>query len=133
MRPVEAHELQAALETIDPQQREAVAAKAKNCEQPLFEMRIEGIFGSATPPSGTIKIKAGNYVSPAFTVSNKPIRLAVPMPPAGSPGYNSIEIIGQATAVRVSMTPSKNYPVVSGAITEPVIWVPPASCSAGQG
>jgi hypothetical protein len=106
MQPVAARDLAAALETIAPEQRAAVEAKAKSCEQPLAHMTIQGIPGATTPPSGAIQIKSGKYVSPLFRVSDAPVSFAVPYPAPNAPGADQIEIIGHATSVRVSMTPS---------------------------
>lgn len=133
MQPVAAHDLAAALETIVPEQRAAVEAKAKSCEQPLAHMMIQGIPGAASPPSGTIQIKSGNYVSPLFTVSEAPISFAVPYPAPNAPDADRIEIIGHATSVRVSMTPSRDYPLVAGSVLQAVWWEPAASCQPGKG
>jgi hypothetical protein len=133
MHPVAARDLAAALETITPEHREAVKAKATSCEQPLAQMAVQGIPGASTPPSGTVQIKSGNYVSPRFMVSDKPVYFAIPYPAPNAPDADQIEIIGQATSVRVSMTPSRDFPLVAGSAFQRVWWEPASSCQPGKG
>lgn len=133
MHPVATQDLAAALETIAPEQRAAVEAKAKSCEQPLAQITIQGIPGATTPASGTIQIKSSNYVSPLFTVSEAPVSVAVPYPAPNAPNANHIEIIGHATSVRVSFTPSRDFPLVTGSVFQQVWWESAASCQPGKG
>lgn len=99
---VKAGEVEKAAGTIAPEQKDKIVEEAKACRAPLAQMRISK---SDANGHGVIRIRAGNYLSPAFTVGDAPINIAVPFPAPYATGKGEIVLEGAAKGVFVEMTP----------------------------
>lgn len=119
-------EIDKASGTIAPEQKDKIVEEAKACRAPLAQMRISK---ADTNGRGVIRIRAGNYLSPAFTVGDTPINVAVPFPAPYETGKGEIVLEGAATGVFVEMTPGVTLnDDGSRARTVPVWWKTDTPC-----
>lgn len=114
--------------TIAPEQKDKIVEEAKACRAPIAQMRISK---ADTNGRGVIRIRAGNYLSPAFTVGDAPINVAVPFPAPYETGKGEISIEGAATGVFVEMTPGVTVNNDTSTLrTVPVWWQTDKPCGA---
>lgn len=123
---VKAGEVEKAAGTIAPEQKDKLVEEAKACRAPLAQMRISKTDAGGR---GVIRIRAGNYLSPAFTVGDAPINVAVPFPAPYQTGKGEIVLEGAAKGVFVEMTPGVTLTDESSTSkTVPVWWQTDKPC-----
>jgi hypothetical protein len=111
MTTVSTADLTGAAGTLSPQSAPALTAEAKACHAPLGWMTLTK---SAGTQGGTVRIRSGVYLSPPFTVSDAPQRIAIPFPTAYSVGRGQITVEGAATGVELTLTPTWTAPSLQG-------------------
>jgi hypothetical protein len=116
---VDQRDIGAAATTLAPSAATALVEDAQRCKIPLVSMTIAK--GTAALGS-TIRIRAGNYVSPFFTVTDAPQRIAVPYPAPYGSGAGTFVIEGTAAGAILGLTPTKILVDLPGAQTIPVVW-----------
>ncbi len=82
-------------------------------------MRISKTTADA---GGVVRIRAGNYLSPAFNVADGPINVAVPFPGPYEAGKGEVVIEGAAKDVFVEFTPGLKIDTTAGVRRVPVFW-----------
>jgi hypothetical protein len=100
---VAAADLAGAAGTLNPQSAPALTAEAQACRAPLGWMTLAKTPGAQ---GGTVRIRSGVYLSPAFTVTDAPQRIAIPFPAAYSAGRGQITVEGAAGGVQLTLTPT---------------------------
>ena len=70
-------EITDASRTLDPATSEQLASRAKECSVPLAQVAIWKTPGAS---GGAIRIRSGSYISPVFTLTDAPQRVAIPFP-----------------------------------------------------
>lgn len=135
LTPVDPAQFEAALQTIAPELRDQTRQDIAACKTALFMMEVGPMPGASEPPSGYVQIKLGAYTSPRFAVGARPMGFAVPHPiPDAKTVLQGIVIVtGTARAARVSFTPPVDYPVLVGAVNQPVFYDVPQACGLDQG
>jgi hypothetical protein len=76
----------------------------------------------------TLRIHAGNYVSPYFTVTEGTQRIAMPYPAAYAAGAGIYVIEGDARGAILGLTPTKVLMDLPGSQSIPVVWRPDKPC-----
>lgn len=112
-------EIEKAADTLAPEEKDKVVAEAKACTAPLASMRLSK---TTSQGGGVVRIRAGNYLSPAFNVADTPINIAVPFPAPYETGKGEIVLEGPAKDVFVQLTPGLKMDQAAGALRIPVIW-----------
>ena len=118
-------ELGAAATTLTPSAAAALIDDAQRCKVPLVSMTISR--GSAAL-GGTLRIRAGSYVSPYFVVTDTTQRVAMPYPAPYGSGAGVYIVEGTATGAIVGITPTQVMLELPGAQRIPVAWRPVSPC-----
>ena len=105
--------------TLPPKVAQGMASDAQTCRIPLAEVQIWHDPGA---PDTVVTLQSGSYVSPAFQLTATPEIIAVPYPAAYSVGAGQIIVHGNATAMNVSLSPTKVLTNVVGAAAINVVW-----------
>ncbi|KQO57614.1 MULTISPECIES: hypothetical protein [unclassified Methylobacterium] len=116
---VKTSEIDKAAETLVPEEKEKLVTQAKACTAPLGNMRLSKMTANA---GGVVRIRAGNYLSPAFNVAEGPINIAVPFPAPYEVGRGEIVVEGAAKDVFFELTPGLKIDTTGGVQRIPVIW-----------
>jgi hypothetical protein len=119
-------DVSAALETIawSPEQL-ARFREREACGRRLAWVTIA--HGPGQPP-GRIRLQSGTYTSPAFEITDAPVRVALPYPAPYETGHGAISVIGTTTDAIVALTPPWHVPVQDGLHAQDVTWTPVAGC-----
>jgi hypothetical protein len=115
----------AAATTLTPSAAAGLVDDAQRCKIPLASMTIAK--GTAAVGS-TIRIRAGSYVSPYFTVTDAVQRIAVPYPAPYGSGAGTFVIEGNATGAILGLTPTRILIDLPGAQSIPVVWRAVSPC-----
>ncbi len=124
---VKAGDIDKASGTVAPEEKDKVVEEAKACRAPLASMRLSKTTAKG---GGVVRIRAGNYLSPAFTVADGPIVVAVPFPGPYEAGKGEIVIEGAAKDVFVQLNPGLTVDTTEGVKRIPVIWDTSKPCGA---
>ena len=116
---VDQRDIGAAATTLTPSAATALVEDAQRCKIPLVSMTISK--GTAALGS-TIRIRAGSYVSPYFTITEAVQRIAVPYPAPYGSGAGTYVIEGTAAGAIVGLTPTKVLIELPGTQSIPVVW-----------
>lgn len=124
---VQERELAGALTTMVSNAALSQFQRGKNgeCRRPLAWVTL------ALPPGqpiGHIRLISGNYFSPVFDVTEKPIRVAIPFPAPYESGQGVLAAIDAGGASTISLLPSWRVSAQDGKTTRPVIWTPSKGC-----
>lgn len=112
-------DIEKAAETLAPEEKDKIVAEAKACRAPLGNMRLSKMASDA---GGVVRIRAGNYLSPAFNIAEGPINVAVPFPAPYEVGKGEIVVEGAAKDVFFELTPGLKIDTTGGIQRIPVIW-----------
>jgi hypothetical protein len=113
------NEIDVAAATLAPGSSAQIADEAKRCKAPMAFVTI-----SKQPDSqgGTIRIKAGTYVSPPFQVTAAPQRVAIPYPAPYPAGKGVLAVEGEASGIIISLYPNWRIEALHGLQTLDVWW-----------
>jgi hypothetical protein len=120
-----AGEIAAASVTLDPATSASAVAEAKSCKAPLASVTLVKAPGS---PSGTVRIRSGGYLSPAFHVTEAPQRVAIPFPAAYPTGRGVLSVVGASAGLSIYLTPGWSVQGLNGAASTHVVWTPGNPC-----
>jgi hypothetical protein len=120
-----AGELAAAMPTLDPATSQQPVAEAKSCKAPLAFVSVRKQPGT---PGGMIRVRSGNYLSPAFNLTDAPQRIAIPYPAPYAAGRGALFVIGEASGVTIHLTPGWATQTLNGAAPINVVWTPGNPC-----
>jgi hypothetical protein len=118
-------EITDASRTLDPASSEQLASRAKECSVPLAQVAIWKTPGAS---GGTIRIRSGNYISPVFTLSDAPQRVAIPFPAPYASGQGVISVEGAANGAVISVSPAWQLNSLDGSASLNVVWAPKDPC-----
>ena len=121
-------EITDASRTLDPAKSEQLASDAKKCSVPLAQVAIWKTPGAS---GGAIRIHSGNYISPVFTLTDAPQRVAIPFPApyASGQGVISVESVGGAAdGAVISVSPAWHINSLPGSASLDVVWTPKDPC-----
>jgi len=96
-----------ASKTLDPASSEQLASRAKECSVPLAQVAIWKIPGAS---GGAIRIRSGSYISPVFTLTDAPQRVAIPFPAPYASGQGVISVEGAANGAVIGLRPVPKTP-----------------------
>ena len=105
--------------TLAPSAAGALVDDAQRCKIPLASMTIAK--GTAAIGS-TFRIRAGNYVSPYFTITENMQRIALPYPAPYGAGAGTFVVEGNATGAILGLTPTRVLIELPGAQSIAVVW-----------
>jgi hypothetical protein len=71
---------------------------------------------------GTIRVRSGAYLSPAFRVTDVAQRIAIPFPTPYATGAGTLSVEGAATGVQLTLYPTWTAAQLSGAGVINLIW-----------
>ena len=108
--------------TLAPDVRQAAVEQAKKCVVPIAYVSLVSTGGDQI-----IRIRSGDYVSPALKITQTPQRVALPWPAPYPTGRGHISIVeGDAKGLQVSLYPT--WRVDGTGLVENVWWVPEQHC-----
>jgi hypothetical protein len=111
--------------TLAPAASAQLVAQAKSCTVPLAHVAISAVGNGA---HGTIRIRSGAYLSPAFHLTATPQVVAIPFPAPYAAGRGELAIVGNAAGVTISLSPTWRIETLSGTTVRPVVWTPKKPC-----
>jgi hypothetical protein len=118
-------EITDASRTLDPASSEQLASRAKECSVPLAQVAIWKTPGAS---GGAIRIRSGGYISPAFTLTDAPQRVAIPFPAPYATGRGVISVEGAADGAVISVSPAWHINSLVGSASLDVVWTPKDPC-----
>jgi hypothetical protein len=118
-------EITDAARTLDPGSSAQLAARAKECSVPLAYVVISK---AADASGGTIRIRSGSYLSPAFNLADAPQRIAIPFPAPYPTGRGVISVEGEANGAVISISPAWRINSLLGSDRLDVVWNPVNPC-----
>jgi hypothetical protein len=118
-------EITDASRTLDPASSEQLASRAKECSVPLAQVAIWKTPGAS---GGAIRIRSGGYISPAFTLTDAPQRVAIPFPAPYATGRGVISVEGAADGAVISVSPAWYINSLVGSASLNVVWTPKDPC-----
>jgi hypothetical protein len=104
--------------------------QSSECRRPLAWVSAAVAPGAK---ASAIRLRSGNYISPVFRLSTKPVRIAIPYPAPYEAGHGSLTIIGATNKVVIALTPPWRPPEGTSPATTEVHWTPLNTCRAGNG
>ncbi len=123
---VEQDEVGAALETVAaPPEQVARFRGQEACRRKLAWVTIAGL---PNRPAGRIRLQSGKYLSPAFDLTDVPVRVALPYPAPYPTGHGTISIVGTTSDAVVALTPSWQVAANQGVQSREVSWTPAGGC-----
>ena len=131
MARVAPNEIDAALTTMNLPSNVAARLKQqdRNCAPPLAWVSIARAPGTK---GGKIRLLSGDYGSPIFTLTDGPLRVALPYPAAYEEGHGILSILSDADGATVALTPAWHTPVQRGRASHDVTWKPANACVKGK-
>jgi hypothetical protein len=114
-----ASEIAAASVTLDPATSATTTADAKSCKTPMTTVTLVKAPGS---PSGTVRVRSGSYLSPAFHVTEAPQRVAIPYPAPYPTGRGMLSVVGESENLSIYLTPGWSIQELHGAASIHVWW-----------
>ena len=120
-------EITDASKTLDPAnpKSEQYASEAKKCSVPLAWVDIWKTPGAS---GGTIRIRSGDYISPPFTLTDAPQRVAIPFPAPYAIGKGVLSVEGAASGAVISISPAWHINSLPGSASLDVVWTPKDPC-----
>ena len=112
-------EITDASRTLDPASSEQLASRAKECSVPLAQVAIWKTPGAS---GGAIRIRSGGYISPVFTLTDAPQRVAIPFPAPYATGQGVISVEGTADGAVISVAPAWHINSLVGSASLNVVW-----------
>jgi hypothetical protein len=104
--------------------------RPSECRQSLAWVSAAAAPGAK---ASAIRLKSGNYISPVFTLSTTPVRIAIPYPATYETGHGPLTIIGATNKVVIALTPPWRPPEGTAPATAEVHWAPIKSCGTSHG
>ncbi len=86
------------------------------------------VAGSPGQPPGRLRLGSGAYLSPAFDLTDAPVRVALPYPAPYPTGHGTVLVLGTTTDAIVALLPPWHVPAQGGPHARAVIWVPAGGC-----
>jgi hypothetical protein len=125
LAPLASSELAEAMGTLDPATSQQAVADAKSCKAPIAWVTLVKQPGS---PEGSVRIRSGSYLSPAFRVTATPQRVAIPYPGPYATGHGVLWAVGEGSGLTIYLSPGWNIPSLNGAAAVNVHWTPKNPC-----
>ena len=123
-------EIGAALDTLAVTPEVAARFRAREeCRRKLAWITIARLPDS---PPGRIRLQSGKYVSPAFELTELPVRVALPYPAPYPSGHGTIAVLGTSTDADVALTPVWKVAAQQGFQSREVSWTPAGVCPAAN-
>ena len=122
-------EVGAALETVEGSREQIAQFRAKeSCKRRLAWVTIVGL---PNRPAGRIRLQSGRYISPAFEMTDVPVRVALPYPAPYPAGRGTISILGTSSDATVALSPAWQVMAQQGFQSHEVTWTP-LGCPAAE-
>jgi hypothetical protein len=112
-----------AVKTLASNAAAALGEEAKSCKAPLAEVVLKNAPGAAP---GLVQIRSGSYLSPPFTLTDAPQRIAIPFPTPYQTGRGVIVVEGASSGATITLYPT--ITVASGSYPINIWWTPGKSC-----
>ncbi len=123
-------EIGAALATLAVSPEQAAQFRAREaCRRKLAWVTIAG---QPHQPTGRIRLQSGRYMSPAFELTDVPVRVALPYPAPYPTGHGTIAVVGTTSDANVALTPPWPVAAQQGFQSREVTWTPLGACPAAH-
>lgn len=111
--------------SLTPGWAKTLANEAKRCKAPLSFVTLVAL-GAERP--ATIRIRSGTYVSQWFSVTESPLRVALPFPAPYVSGRGTLVAEGRGENLLISIEPGWRIDHLDGALSRDVTWRPGNAC-----
>jgi hypothetical protein len=118
-------DISAAAETLTFQYAGSLVTDARSCKIPMASVSVAKL---PSAQGGVIRIRSGPYLSPRFSLTDQPRRIAVPYPAPFEKGSGTISVEGDLTSVIVGLTPPIKIDRLTGQRELSVWWSPLKPC-----
>jgi hypothetical protein len=106
-------------------------SKDGSCPLPLAWVSIAGAPGQ--PPT-SVRLRSGVYLSPAYKLTDVPVRVAVPFPAPYDIGKGQLSVLGTGATASIALTPPWQIAFnQSSTSVHNVTWRPIKRCTDGNG
>jgi hypothetical protein len=118
---VDGRDLAAALTTMNGSDAFLAQFKqrAGGCPQPLAWVSVAQTSGQ---PPGQVRLRSGNYISPTFSLSEVPVRVAIPYPGPYETGHGRLTALDAGGSATIALLPAWRVPARDGGATREVTW-----------
>jgi hypothetical protein len=114
-----------AASTLSAQSAGSIVDNAKRCTIPMANLTLsKGAAGQA----GMVRIRSGSYLSPPFSITDVPQRVAIPFPTDYASGIGQITVEGTVDDASVSLSPVVSVHQLNGSTPIKVWWTPRKPC-----
>jgi len=121
-------DLPAAIATLAPGAQQTARSDPRECR---FPMGFITVVTPGNPAGGTVSFRTSKYQSPPFHVTDKPQKIAIPLPvPPETGGVDLLSVDGNVTGLLVSLSPTVRMEPINGVATVKVRWLPRPPCRA---
>ena len=126
LAPVEDQDIPGAIGTLDgsPQFIATVKDRSQACSKPMAWVSI---MREAGQPAAKVRLRSGNYISPIFTLTDVPVRVAIPYPAAYDLGHGRLTLLSVGGHAEVALRPIW-HAEIQGEASRNVIWHPVKRC-----
>ena len=129
MAEVTPDQIDAALETVAGSGEQIATFREREaCRRKLAWVTVSRLPGR---PAGRIRLQSGKYISPAFELTDVPVRVALPYPAPYPSGRGTISVVGTTSDAAVALTPSWQVLARQGFQSHEVTWTP-VRCAAAN-
>ncbi|WP_428483939.1 hypothetical protein [Rhodopila sp.] len=121
-----------ALATLDgsPAFQAQFRERADACSRPLAWVAVSAPAGQVPTK---IRLKSGSYISPEFSLSDRPVRIAVPYPAPYEAGRGSLTIFHTGGDAVIGLRPAWHVSREAGSMTHAVTWPSTGRCMKPNG
>jgi hypothetical protein len=119
-------DLAAALQTMiaPPAYLARFTKEGSNCRQPLAWISLAREPGQ---PPGKVRVQSGGYYSPLVTMTDVPVRIAIPFPDRYEVGHGVLQAL-HAGGAAIALLPAWHISGPDGSAVQGVNWRPGKSC-----
>jgi hypothetical protein len=100
------------------------------CGRKLAWVTVVRAPGVSAP--GRIRLQSGRYVTPAFDLTDVPVRVAIPYPAPYPSGHGTIMVVGATIDATVALSPPWHVQAQAGPQPRQVTWKPSGDCPAAR-
>jgi hypothetical protein len=100
--------------------------RAGGCPQPLAWVSVARTPGQ---PPGTVRLRSGGYISPTFSLSDVPMRVAIPYPGPYEAGHGRLAALDAGSSATIALRPAWHISAQADGAMREVTWHPRKRCA----
>jgi hypothetical protein len=121
-----------ALTTLDgpPAFQTQFKSRPGQCSVPLAWITLSR---TANLGDTTVRLKSGNYFSPVFKLTDRPVRVAIPYPASYAVGHGTLMVLHAGGDITLSLAPPWHLSAQATSVAHEVTWSTSEGCRRSNG